>query len=47
MVVEGEVEQAVGAATFMKYLKNPMKELSGGQEAPYNLNPHCFYGLDQ
>ena len=25
----GEAEQAGGAATFMKYLKNPMKELSG------------------
>ena len=27
---EGEAEQAGGTATSMKYLKNPMKELSGG-----------------
>ena len=27
---EGEVEQAGGAATSMKYLKSLMKELSGG-----------------
>ena len=30
MAVEGEVEQAGGAATSMKYLKNIMKVLSGG-----------------
>ena len=30
IAAEGEAEQAGGAATSMKYLKNPMKELSGG-----------------
>ena len=31
---EGAAEQAGGAATSMKYLKNPMKELSDGKQAP-------------
>ena len=30
IVAEGEAEQASGAVTSMKYLKNPVKELSGG-----------------
>ena len=30
IAVEGEAEQAGGAATSINYLKHPMKELSGG-----------------
>ena len=32
--VDGETEQAGGAAASMKYLKNPTKEPPGGQKAP-------------
>ena len=33
------MEQVGGAATSMEYLKNPMKELSRGEEAPSYPQP--------
>ena len=39
IAVEGEVEQAGGAAVLMKYLLNPEKELSGELRRLNNLYP--------
>ena len=54
MAVEGEVEQAGGAATSMKYLQNLMKVLSGGRgwggggvRAALKLQPYYLRELDQ
>ena len=47
IAAEGEAEQAGGAATWMKYLKNPMKELSGRKRRLYNLNPPLSLWVDR
>ena len=44
IAVEGEIEQADGAAVLFKYLLNPVKELSGELRRLNNLHPCCSAG---
>ena len=44
IAVEDEVEEAGGAAVLLKYLLNPVKELSGESRRLNNLYPFCSIG---